>query len=90
MLQLSMTLKAAEKLNLDGIIETFATWDDPQEIRKRLFTVYSTLAQYVLNDGEACGPNKELAESMYFLCILIENCDEMNNVKERQIKLAEI
>ena len=89
-MQTSLVLDAAAKLNLDGIIETFTTWDYPQEIRKRLFTIYGTLTQYVLNDSDACGANKELAESMYFLRTLIENCDEMENVKNKQISLVEI
>lgn len=83
-------MESAAKLNLDGILETFTTWNYPQEIRKSLFTIYSTLTEYVLNDPNVCGSNKDLAESMYFLRTLIENCDTMENIKDKHIDLAEI
>ena len=60
----SMVMAGAARVNLDGIIETFATWDDPQNIRKLLFCIYSTLTNYVLSDSNACGENNELANAM--------------------------
>ena len=38
-----MVMAGAAKLNLDGIIETFSTWDEPQKIRKALFLIYTKL-----------------------------------------------
>ena len=89
MLQISTVMQQAAKLNLDGIIETFATWDYPQEIRKHLFCIYSTLTHYILSDGNTCGQNAELANAMYLLETLIENCDEMSDVSKRHLELKE-
>lgn len=87
---ISLVMAGAAKVNLDGIIETFATWDYPKNIRKLLFCVYSTLTNYVLSDSNACGPNDELANAMYLLKTLIENCDEMDDMSNRHLDVAEV
>lgn len=85
-----MVMAGAAKLNLDGIIETFSTWDEPQKIRKALFLIYTKLTNYILTDENVSGACNNLSEAMYLLQTIIENCDEMEDMENRHFDITEI
>lgn len=84
----NFVVDGAAKVNLDGIIETFATWDYPENLRKGLFVIYSKLAQYLIDDGDFSSGDKEITNAMFLIKTLIENCDELGNLKDRKLRVV--
>lgn len=81
-------IRRAAQLNLDDILQFFTAEYAPDEIRKDLFCVYSTLADYFLYDPDKCGSTPELANAMFALSTLIKYCDTLKNVEERKLAIG--
>lgn len=77
----------ARSINLDGIIDIFTCYTTPKSLRKSIFTIYSTLTQYLLSDGDICCGDPDIIESMYLLKLILESCEELDNVKESKLKV---
>ena len=38
--------------NLDNLLEVLTEWNDPNEVRRHLLTIYFQAAQYIFNDQD--------------------------------------
>ena len=81
-----IVLQNARDLNLDGVVELFATADEPKKMRDQLVTVWQTVRDTTGNDGHE--GTDDLTLGMFLLGRLIGAVDAMENTDGRQLRLV--
>ena len=81
-----IVLSNARELNLDGVVELFATADEPTAMRDQLVTVWQTVRDATGNDGRS--GTDDLSLGMFLLGRLIGAVDGMQNTDGRQLRLV--
>lgn len=80
-----IVLENAKDLNLDGVVELFATADEPKAMRDQLATLWQTVKKHTGNDGSDGTDNLSLG--MFLLERLIGAVDGMENISGRELRL---
>ena len=83
----NIRLEHIKNLNFDGILDAF-TYDHPDEIKKQLFCLYSTITEYSLSDDFVKEP--ALLGSMMLLRSICEGAQSLNDLGSRELNISQI
>lgn len=81
-------IQKVNQYNFDGLAQIFY-FDRPQEIAKKLLSVYFKLSQYIVSDTEReCSTNYDLQDGMYYLQSIYEAILQLDNVNDACLKFT--
>lgn len=76
----------ANGYNLDDLLKVLTFWNNPEEVRRHLLTIYFHAAQAVFNDNDVTPGN--ISESFTILQEIIESLDSVNDTNAARLAVT--